>query len=185
MTVSVSDRLPSNWWLALLEGIAALILGVLLIAAPKSTVTTIVLFIGIFWLVDGILSFIRIFVRDTDTHWGWLLLRGLLGIIAGILVLRHPLVSAVVLPATLVVILGVEGLIIGVIGLIQAFKGGGWGAGVLALVNILFGIILLSSPMFAVFLLPYVFGFFAIIGGIMLIIFAFRIRRLAKLAAAT
>ena len=71
MTVAVSERLPSNWWLALLEGIAALILGVLLIAAPKVTVTTIILFIGIYWLVDGILSVIRIFVRDTDRLTEW------------------------------------------------------------------------------------------------------------------
>ena len=102
----------------------------------------------------------------------------------GILVLRDPLVSEVVIPATLVIILGVEGIIIGVIGLIQAFKGGGWGAGILGAVNILFGIILLSSPLIAAYILPFVFGLFAIIGGIILIVFAFRIRNLAKQAAA-
>ena len=49
--------------------------------------TTIILFIGIYWLVDGIFTIIRIFVRDTDTHWGWLVARGLLGIVAGIVAL--------------------------------------------------------------------------------------------------
>jgi uncharacterized membrane protein HdeD (DUF308 family) len=183
MTIAVGERLPNGWWLALLEGIAALILGVLLLAAPGVTVTTIILFIGIYWLVDGIFTFIRIFVRDSDTHWGWLVARGLLGIVAGILVLRHPLVSAVVLPATLVIILGIEGIIIGTIGLIQAFKGGGWGAGIMGGVNILFGLFLLGSPLIAVFILPFVFGVFAIIGGIILIVFAFRLRQLAKQAA--
>jgi uncharacterized membrane protein HdeD (DUF308 family) len=46
----------------------------------------------------------------------------------------------------------------------------------------LLGIILLGSPLITVYILPFVFGLFAMIGGIILIVFAFRIRRLAKQA---
>jgi uncharacterized membrane protein HdeD (DUF308 family) len=177
MAVAVSQKGANLWWIILLQGIATLIIGFLLLTAPAITVTTLVFFLGAYWFVDGIFSIIRIFLKDSELHWGWLLVRGILGILAGLYVLRHPLVSAVFLPTTLVIVLAIQGIIMGVIGLIEAFRGGGWGAGLLGVINIIIGIILLGSPMLtAVFALPLVFGIMGIVFGIILIVSSFKLK---------
>ena len=86
-------------------------------------------------------------------------------IIAGILILQHPLWSTVLVPTTLVLILGIQGLIIGIVNLIQAFRGGGWGIGILGALSIVFGIILLSNLFVSAAALPFVAGAFGVVGG--------------------
>ena len=183
MTAAVSTPATNRWWLVLLQGIAAIILGLLLLASPGAAVATLVVFIGIYWLVDGLFSIIRIFMGGSDLHWGWLLLRGVVGIIAGILVLQHPATATLILPWVLVIILGVQGLIIGVIGLIEAFRGGGWGAGILGALNALFGLILLGNSLVATTMLPWILGILGLVGGIFLIIISFQVRSAEKKAA--
>ncbi|HMK08802.1 MAG TPA: DUF308 domain-containing protein [Anaerolineales bacterium] len=166
----------SMWWIPLIGGIAAIILGLLLLSAPAMTTATLVVFLGIYWLVGGIVSIVTIFTREDKKGWGWSLFLGVLGIIAGILVLQHPLWSTILVPAVLVIVLAVDGLIIGVIQLIQGFTGGGAGPIILGILSIIFGVILLANPMLATLGLPLVLGIFAVIGGIVAIVQAFRMK---------
>ncbi len=176
MTVATQDLKAFPWWLVLLQGIAALILGVLLLISPGVTTLILIQVLGIYWLIDGIFSLVRIFLKNTEIHWGWLLARGILGILAGIIVVRNPLWSTVLIPTVLVIILGVQGIIGGAIGLVQAFKGGGWGAGILGALGFIFGIILILNPLMGAVVLPWVVGIWAIIGGIVALVVAFKIR---------
>ncbi len=61
-------------------------------------------------------------------------------------------------------------------GLIAAFQGGGWGAGIMGGISIVIGILLLGNIWAAALVLPWVIGIFAIVGGIFAIIMAFRMR---------
>jgi uncharacterized membrane protein HdeD (DUF308 family) len=162
------------WWVVLLQGIAAVILGIFLLLSPGMTMVVIVQFIGIYWLVSGLFQIVAIFVDSTQ--WGWKLFSGVLGIIAGVIIVQHPLWSPVLLTSVLVIILGIEGLIIGIINLIQAFQGGGWGVGILGALSILFGIVLLANVLLAAFSVPWVLGVLGIVGGIIAIIYSFRLR---------
>lgn len=96
--------------------------------------------------------------------------------LAGFYVLEHPLVSALLIPTTLVIVMGVQGIVLGVISLIMAFLGRGWGAGILGAISFIFGVILLGSPLLAGATLPFIFGAFALIGGVIAIFQAFRLR---------
>ncbi len=171
-----SSKLNVPWWLVLIQGVSLLIIGVLLLTSPVTTVITIVMFLGIYWLIDGIASLVRIFVKSSDVHWGWLLVRGILGILAGMYIIGSPLMSALVVPATLAIIMGIQGIIMGVAGLIEAFKGGGWGAGLLGAINIFLGFVLVSNPVVAAFILPWILGIFGVVFGIITIIASFRVR---------
>jgi uncharacterized membrane protein HdeD (DUF308 family) len=164
------------WWVFLLEGIAAIIFGILLITNPASTLVALVLFLGFYWLFVGVLELVRVFV-DSSVPWYWSLLIGVLGIVAGIIVLRHPLFAAIVLPTAIVVWLGVLGLVIGVFAMIGGFTGGGVGSFIFGLVNFVIGLILLGSPMVAALAVPLVFGILLLIQGVILIIWAFKVRR--------
>jgi uncharacterized membrane protein HdeD (DUF308 family) len=173
-TVVSSERSLIPWWLVLLEGIAAVIIGILLLVSPAQTILVLVQVLGFYWLISGILSLVGIFVDSS--MWGWKLVVGILGFIAGLIVIQHPLWSAILVPTTLVLILGIEGIIIGVVRLIQAFMGAGWGAGILGILSILFGLILVVNPLLGALSLPLVLGTLGIILGIVAIVMAFRIR---------
>jgi uncharacterized membrane protein HdeD (DUF308 family) len=175
-TVSVSSpegqQVP--WWLILLEGIALVILGILWLSSPGMTTVIVVQILGIYWLIAGIFRIIDMFLDHTA--WGWKLFSGILGIIAGIIVVQHPVWSSAIVGATLIIILGIEGLIIGGVRIYEAFTGAGWAAGILGAISILFGLILLINVWVATLGLPWVLGILAIVGGIAAIVLAFRLK---------
>lgn len=176
MTTAVLPIQRTNiWWLFLLQGIAAIVLGLMLITAPGATLVVMVTFLGFYWLIEGVLSLVHIFV-DRSVPWVWSLLIGIVGIAAGILVVRHPLLAALTVPTVLVIILGVQGLIMGVFEIIAGFTGGGIGSFILGVINLLIGALLLSSPATAALAVPLVFGVILLVEGIGLIIWAFRSR---------
>lgn len=163
------------WWVFLLQGLAGIVLGLMLLTEPAATIVAITTFLGFYWLITGVLALVHVFV-GSSTHRVWSLLSGILGILAGLLVLRHPLVAALTVPTVLVIILGAQGLVMGVLEIVAAFKGAGFGSFILGLINLFFGVVLLSSPVLAAFTLPLVFGVLFLIEGVWLIIWAFRAR---------
>jgi uncharacterized membrane protein HdeD (DUF308 family) len=174
-TTALPSQQSSIWWLFLLQGIAAIVLGLLLLTAPGATMVLIVTFLGFYWLIEGILSLVHVFV-DRSVPWIWSLLTGIVGIAAGILVLRHPLLAALTVPTLLVIILGVQGLVMGAFEIIGGFRGGGIGSFILGIINVLIGLLLLASPAAAALAVPLVFGVILLIEGGGLIYWAFRVR---------
>jgi uncharacterized membrane protein HdeD (DUF308 family) len=162
------------WWLVLIEGIALAILGLMLVLKPGMTSIIVVQFMGLYWLIGGMFKIISLLV-DREL-WGWKLFAGILGILAGLAVVRHPLWSTTIVGNTLIVLLGFQGIFFGLVGLYAAFKGAGWATGILGGVSILFGILLLFNVWVATFSLPWVIGVLALIGGITTIVTAFRLR---------
>jgi uncharacterized membrane protein HdeD (DUF308 family) len=164
-----------TWWLALLQGIAGILLGLMLMTAPGATLLALVTFLGFYWLITGVLALARVFV-DRSAPRIWSVLIGIVGILAGIFVLNHPLLAKVTVPTMLVIIFGVEGLVMGGFEIIRGFRGGGMGAFILGVFNILIGLLLLGRPVAAALAVPFIFGLILLIEGIGLIIWAFRVR---------
>ncbi|MEA3335944.1 MAG: HdeD family acid-resistance protein [Chloroflexota bacterium] len=173
-SVPVQEKSRTPWWLILIEGIALIILGILFLTNTAATTVIFIQVLGIYWLIRGILYIVAMFLDHTA--WGWKLFAGVLGIIAGIVVLNHPIWSPFVVGSVLVIILAIQAIIVGIIGLIQAFQGAGWGAGILGAVSIVIGAWLLFNVGAATFALPWVVGILAIVGGIFAIIMAFRVK---------
>lgn len=177
---STATSVPTfPWWIVLVEGFFTLIFGIFLISAPGATSVFLVTVLGFYWLIRGIFSIVEIFIPNTVTHWGWLLL---LGILAGMVVLRHPLYATVFVGTFLVLFLAINGLIMGIVGVIRAFTGAGWGAGIMGVLTIIVALFLFSNVFGAVIALPLVIGLFMMIGGIAAIFFSFRLRRVLVFA---
>jgi uncharacterized membrane protein HdeD (DUF308 family) len=171
----VPEPARTPWWVVLLEGIALVVVGILLFTDTDRTVETLILFLGIWWFIGGIFDLVSLFMDRT--HWGWKLFSGILGIIAGLAIIKHPLYASFLLPAVLVWMLGIFGIIIGGIALVRAFMGAGWGTGLLGVAGIVLGIIMLSANLGVAVASVIVAGaIWAIITGIAAIIFAFRLR---------
>jgi uncharacterized membrane protein HdeD (DUF308 family) len=159
-----AGRVTFPWWVALVAGIAMIFVGLMLLTAPGATSAFLVQVLGWYWLIDGIIRLVSIFVDRSG--WGWKLCMGILGIILGIAVIQHPLWSTILVPATLVFMVGFMGMAIGVLQLIAAFRGAGWGTGILGAVSIMLGLVLIVNPLAGVVALPFVLGFMALAGGI-------------------
>jgi uncharacterized membrane protein HdeD (DUF308 family) len=160
-------------------GILNIIVGILLLTTPAmlttpaKTVTAFVWVLGIYWFVHGIFILVGMFIDHSA--WGWKLIIGILSMMAGIVIMRYPIVSAVAIPMIFVLMLGIQGLIVGTFSLVMAFKGGGWGAGILGVISIFFGLILIGnySNLATVVTFIWVVAGFAIVGGIVQIVQAF------------
>src|SRR5689334_1463553 len=82
------------WWLMLLQGVAAIFFGIVAVFWPGLTLVTLVYLFSAFILAWGVVEVIHGFlsVRRNDTWWLTLLF-GLIGLGAGIYLVRHPHVS--------------------------------------------------------------------------------------------
>jgi uncharacterized membrane protein HdeD (DUF308 family) len=164
------------WWLLLLGGVLNIIVGILLLTSPVKTIVVLAWVLGLYWVIQGIFTLVGMFMDHSA--WGWKLFIGIVSIIAGIIVMRHPIASAATLPMILVLLLGIQGVIVGIVSLVMAFKGGGWGAGILGAISIIFGLILIvnfASPGIVLSFI-WVAGIFAVAGGVVQIIQAIRQR---------
>ena len=175
MTQSTTDtgsQMP--WWLVLLEGIIAVIIGISLLSQTAMTVSIIVRVLGLYWLFGGILAIVSIFFNRTN--WGLKLLAGIVGIIAGLLVILNPVISTILVPSLIVSLIALGGVVIGLIDIVRAFRGAGLGTGVLGILSIILGLLILLNPIYATFASAIVVGLVAIGGGVIAIIMAFRLR---------
>ena len=94
--------------LSAILGVLSIIVGWALLRTPFQSVEVFIFVIGVFFLIQGVMTFIGAFARKAGRNWG--IASGILGIIAGLIVLTYPISSAV----TLALIAGIWLIILGV-----------------------------------------------------------------------
>lgn len=151
-------------WLIVVQGVSAIIIGVLLVLAPGATSVLLLRFLALYWLVSGIAELVSL-IWDRSQLW-WKLIGGIVAIVAGVAVIEHPLWATILAGATLVSFIGIMGIVYGVTELVRAFSGGGLGAGVLGVANVAIGLLLITNPFGAAIGLPLLLGILAIAGGV-------------------
>lgn len=177
-TPAVIKGLAEHWGLVLAYGIITLGLGIALIVWPDASLAVFVVLLAIQLIVAGIFRIVQAISAD-GRDGGYRALVGLSGglaLIVGLLILRDPLESVLVLT----MILGAFWLIAGVIDILGAFvgvdrSGRGWElvAGVLSIVV---GGIMLAYTDFSVKVLVVVTALWLIVAGAIAIWAAFRLR---------
>ncbi len=174
------DRLVSHWWLFLIRGLLALAFGIALLAFPVAGLWVIAILFGAYAFVDGILALVAATrMRHAGGRWGWLLLEGVVGIVAGICAALWPGLAVL----TLAVLLGAWAIVTGVLAIASALTARLHVPGELlwllsGVVSVIFGIAIFWSPAFGLFALVWMVSFYAIVAGVLLIGLALRLRRL-------
>jgi len=170
--------LAKHWWLTLLRGICAVVFGILTFVWPGVTLFTLVILYGAFALADGILAIAAAIMGGSPAPRWWLAIVGLAGIAAGILTFMWPGLTALLL---LFFIAGwaIASGIMQVIGAIRLRReiDNEWLLAAGGLLSIVFGLVLLFRPGTGALALILVIGAYAIIEGLLLIAFAFRLRK--------
>lgn len=167
------------WWLFLVRGILAILLGLLALLMPITAFAGLVIYIGAYMLVDGLFSAIAaVSQRKTYSNWGWLLVFGLLGIAAGILTFINPFVTGtalIYLVAFWAMVIGIAE-IVWAIRLRKVIRGEGWYI-LAGIFSIVFGLLVLFYPMAGAITLAIMFGVYALVIGTLLVSLSFRLRR--------
>lgn len=182
-TGHLARGLADAWWLMMLRGVAAIVLGVIAFTSPMVTILALVLVWGIYAFADGIFSLAAAVTGRgaTAPRW-WLALVGVLGLAAGAVAFLNPALVA----QFFVLIIGFWAIMIGVLeiwGAIALRKeiDNEWMLVLSGVVAVLFGLIMLFSPT-AVLTLVWVIGFYALFAGVCFVVLAFRMRRLKQTA---
>jgi uncharacterized membrane protein HdeD (DUF308 family) len=179
--ISMLTPLARNWKLLLFRALVSIAFGVMAFIWPKLTLLTLVLLFAAFALADGALALGAAIMGRTElgSRW-WLLFVGVTGILAGIVAFLMPGVTA----WTFAVIVGFWSIMTGAFEIVGAIRlrkeiEGEFFLIVAGVVNILFGMVLLMVPGLGLLTLIYLVGIYAIISGVALAAFAWRIRGLA------
>jgi uncharacterized membrane protein HdeD (DUF308 family) len=175
-----------SWWVLLIQGIAAIILGILLLINPATTLIALAWVLGIYWIVGGVMDIVGAFTRkDGDRGWFWSLVSGGLGIIVGLMLVSQPIMGAVLVPFTLTLMIGIGAILIGISNIIGGFVmrkeiEGEWWMIIWGVLSIVLGVWMLAHLGASTIGFVYAAAIFAIIAGIAMIFFSFRLRGLQK-----
>lgn len=175
---SLVHALAKNWWLEVLRGVAAIILGILAFVWPGIVLLTLVLFWGAFALVDGVLAIAAAVKGGNPMPRWWLAIVGIAGIAAGALTFLMPGLTALVL----VTFIAVWAIILGVMEIYGAIKlrkeiDGEWFLILNGALSVVFGILLLWRPGIGAVALVWIIGAYAIILGIIYVLFGLKLRK--------
>jgi uncharacterized membrane protein HdeD (DUF308 family) len=156
---AISDAARA-WWLLLVVGIASAVAGVILVTKPSNSLATLAVIFGIFLLVDGIVELIASFGHPAEGRVIAVIV-GLLGLVVGIILIRHPThaVTAIGL------LIGIWLIAAGVLRLLRAVAVPGRLQAVIAVVEIVVGIVIVSNPHIGYATLAVLTGIWLILNG--------------------
>jgi len=180
------DLLSKIWWAVLLRGLCGIGFGVLAFTMPGLTLASLVMLFGWAAILGGVFEIAgAISGRGKSDDWWIWLLQGVVGVLVGALTFRTPEVTALVL----LFFISVWALATGVLQIIAAIrlrheiKNEGWMI-VSGFASIALAVILLANPAVGALGLIYYIGGTALLSGLVLVLLALSLRRLAKPAKA-
>jgi uncharacterized membrane protein HdeD (DUF308 family) len=174
-----------GWALLLLWGLSWVILGFFLLFQPGMTAIVLVQIMAVFWVVGGVLDLMNGLTHREQTGRGWRVLSGILGIVAGVIIMLHPIAGTLVTVAFGFYLLAFAAIVTGIINLVGGFqKTLSWGVSLLGLAQIILGVFLVTHPLVGMLAYVPTLGILAIVAGIVIIISSFRVRRMMETAPA-
>jgi uncharacterized membrane protein HdeD (DUF308 family) len=182
----LSEFLSRSWWIVLLRGVLAILFGIAAIAWPGVTLATFTTFFAAYVLIDGIFDVVHAIRHRKDLeHWGLELIAGITGIAFGAFALSVPLASTVAAGLIIAFFVATWAIVTGVLRIVMAIRlrkeiEGEWLLGLSGAVAILLGIWIMLNPAAGVLAMITMIGVFAIVFGLLLVMLAFRVKKLGK-----
>jgi uncharacterized membrane protein HdeD (DUF308 family) len=159
------------WWLFVVVGLLSVVAGGILVAKPSHSLATLAVVFGIFLLCDGIVEVVTSFGHSEGNR-ALAAIIGLLAIVVGILLIRHPThaVNAIGL------LIGIWLIASGVLRLLRAGVTGGLLRAAIAVLEIIVGIVVVSDPHIGYATLAVLLGIWLIVNGLAWIGLGFVVR---------
>jgi uncharacterized membrane protein HdeD (DUF308 family) len=178
--VSASEtrsQLPDLWWLVPLLGLVTFGVGLFFVIEPHETLKVFTVIIGILLILDGVIALIGAIAGVTESR-GVLAFVGVLTLVVGLVLIKHPFQSLIVLA----LIVGIWLVVWGAVRFVSAFSmiGTKWPTIVGALIDLAFGILILSWPELGLSTFAVIVGIVMMLRGLLLMYAGWALRRMGK-----
>src|ERR1700716_3017755 len=172
------EALVQNWWLFTLRGILAIVFGLLALIFPGPTMLSLVILFSAYMLVDGVFGIIAAVraIRRKEDRWGLLIFEGLLNIAVGILAFLWPGITVVAFVWLIAAWAIVSGGLMTAAGFRLNIERGRWWLVLGGLLSLAYGVLLIITPLIGAIVLTWWLGAHALVFGIALVIFSFKLR---------
>ena len=171
-----------TWWVWALRGVVAVLFGLAAFVWPEITLTALVLLYGAYALVDGLSSVAAALAgRAAFRRWWVLLLQGLSGMAIAVLAFVWPEITAL----ALVVLIAARAIVVGLLEILLAIwlreeVRMEWLLVLGGIASLVFGLALVAAPGAGALALLWLIAAFAVLIGVLSIIWALRLRSVAK-----
>jgi uncharacterized membrane protein HdeD (DUF308 family) len=176
----MTKTLKQGWWTWALRGAVAILFGAAVLVWPGGGLAVLVALCGAFALVGGIFALAGAAQSKEWDPLSWaMLIEGLLGVGVGILTFIWPNITA----EALLITIALWAILTGVVEIVASFRfsnvlgtGDSWLLGIAGAASTVFGVLVLARPNAGAVAVIWTIGIYAIIFGISLVAFGFRIR---------
>jgi len=170
--------LARNWWLLIARGVLAVLFALAAFFWPDVTLLALVFLFAAYALVDGVFALVAALAgADQHTRWWALLLEGLAGIVAAVVTIFWPGITAL----ALVYLIAAWAIVTGVLELVAAVRlrreiEGEWLLALSGVISLLFGLYVALFPGLGALAIVWIIGTYALIWGVLLIVLGFKLR---------
>jgi uncharacterized membrane protein HdeD (DUF308 family) len=174
---NVNDVLAHNWWAVAIRGVLGIAVGVIAFIMPAATMLALILLFAAYMLVDGVFAIVAAVraARQRD-RWGLFVLEGVADIAAGVIAVLWPGITLV----AFVFLVAAWAIVSGSLALMAAFRlnieHGRWWLVLGGAASVVYGILLIVAPLIGALVLTWWFGAYALVFGIALLVWSFRLK---------
>jgi uncharacterized membrane protein HdeD (DUF308 family) len=174
---SMLPTVSGNWWALAVRGVAAILFGLAALIWPGLTLAVLIILYGAYAVVDGAFAIVAGVRAGSGTRRWLLLAEGALGILAGLVALLWPGITALVL-LYIISFWAIFGGLLRIVGaiLLRREIDNEWTMALSGVLWVLLGVVLAVLPGAGLLSLAWLIGAFALGVGVTLIALAFRVR---------
>jgi uncharacterized membrane protein HdeD (DUF308 family) len=171
----------TSWWVLAVQGVAALVFGILALLWPGITLLVFVALFAAHALISGGMAMIGAVRHRAEKGWWVILLLGAISVAAGLVAVFNPGLTLFVL----VLLVAAQAVVIGIFDIVAAIRlrkeiEREWMLVLTGVVSIVFGLLVFLFPPAGAVAMAFMAGFYAIVIGALLLTLAFRARQRAK-----
>jgi uncharacterized membrane protein HdeD (DUF308 family) len=181
------EMISRRWWVMMLRGVAAIILGFLAMAMPEITLLWLVALFAVFSIIDGVFGLVLGFRGESDgTVWWTMVILGALAIAAGIIAIVWPGLTLIVL----VTIIAASAIVRGTFEIYAAIRlrheiEDEWILAFSGLMSVLFGCLIMWRPGAGLIAIALLIGAYMMALGIFGVALSLRLRSMNQALGTT
>jgi uncharacterized membrane protein HdeD (DUF308 family) len=176
------ETICKRWWVMLLRGLAAIVIGIIAIAMPGITLIALLALFATFAILDGVFGIILGFRGESDgTVWWTMVLLGLLSLAAGIAAFAWPGLTLLVL----VTIIAASAIVRGAFEIYAAIRlrheiDDEWILGLSGVMSIIFGGLIMWRPGAGLVAIALLIGAYMMALGVFGVALSLRLRKMGQ-----